>query len=695
MRKLSAVILITLLSCTLHAQSTKVELAGNVSDPSGLAVPGAEIRLVNTNTQSEQSATTGDDGRYHFLALQPGTYSITATKNGFSVLRREGVVLRVGDQISLDLPMMIGNVTESVNVTADAPLVQATRGTVSFVVEERKVVTLPLDGRNFVPLIALSPGVMLPPASTLPRINGSRPRVSEYIYDGISVLQPEPGQVAYFPVVDAIEEFRVETNSYSAEYGRSNGGVIMVNHKSGSNEFHGTLFEFFRNEALNARNLFATTGPKPRFRRNQYGFVFGGPIQKNKTFFFADYQGTNLQVGTPRTSTVPTTLQKQGVFSVPIFDPTTTRQTSSGFVRDQFLNNTIPLTRIDPAVQTLLSRYPAPNVFAANGQEATSNNFVRVANETTDQQQFGLRVDHNLKSNQRIFGRYEFLRDDSRPSTPLPDGSGLITTGFIGDTLTRADSFAAEHSWTLSSNKVNQFRFGYTRRGFHRDAMRTGQPASQASGIPNIPTSAFSDTLPTFDVVGFQQLGPTANGNAEFTTSVTQFVDNLSWLRGRHSMKMGVDLRIEHLDVLQPPSPTGSFQFNNILTSNLTATGTTVTGTGNAFASFLLGQVQTFSIDVQPAKLKPRAKIAEFFFQDDFKATSRLALNLGVRYTLNFPSTVVDDQGAVFNLETQTTRLPWTGRAIARCAKSGEAELRSENRSGLQNHRQLHRSLRV
>ena len=156
---------------------------------------------------------------------------------------------------------------------------------------------------------------------------------------------------------------------------------------------------------------------------------------------------------------------------------------------------------------------------------------------------------------------------------------------------------------------------------FNRDSLRTGQPASQASGIPNIPASSFSDTLPTFDVVGFQQLGPTANGNAEFTTSVTQFVDNLSWLRGRHSMKMGADLRIEHLDVLQPPSPTGSFQFTNILTSNLSATGTPVTGTGNAFASFLLGQVQTFSIDVQPANLKPRAKIAEFFFQDDFKAT--------------------------------------------------------------------------
>ena len=187
----------------------------------------------------------------------------------------------------------------------------------------------------------------------MPRINGSRPRISEYIYDGISVLQPEPGQVAYFPVVDAIEEFRVETNSYSAEYGRSNGGVIMVNHKSGSNEFHGTIFEFFRNEALNARNLFATTGPKPRFRRNQYGFVLGGPIQRNKTFFFVDYQGTRLQTGTARTSTVPTTLQRKESRLRSLI-PATTRQTSSGFVRDRFLNDTIPLDRIDPAARAVV-----------------------------------------------------------------------------------------------------------------------------------------------------------------------------------------------------------------------------------------------------------------------------------------------------------------------------------------------------
>ena len=643
-------LLLLLLSGAL--QSTKAELSGIVQDPSGLPVPEAAVRIANARTEAELKTLSGADGSYRFVALPSGVYEITVTKPGFSALKRTGIGLRVGDHLDVDLKLTVGNVDQFVEVSAAAPLLQSSRGTVSYVADQQRVVTLPLDGRNFIPLIALSPGVMLPPNSTLPRINGSRPRVSEYIYDGISVLQPEPGQVAYFPVVDAIEEFRVETNSYSAEYGRSNGGVIMVNQKSGTNQWHGSLFEFFRNEALNARNVFATTGPKPRFRRNQYGFVLGGPVRKNRTFFFVDWQGTRLQTGAVRTSTVPTSLQRAGIFSQPVFDPLTTRRTNAGFSRDAFSNNTIPLDRFDPAARTALERYPLPNVFTA-AREATANNYVRVGNETTAQDQFDGRIDHNFTGAHRVFLRYAYLRDNSHPIPPLPDGSGNLTAGVVGDTLTRADSVAAEHNWTLSGNKVNQLRFGYTRRGFNRRSFRTGVAASQVSGIPNIPISSFSDTLPTFDVVGFQQIGPPSNGNADFTTSVTQIVDNLSWFRGRHSMKMGTDIRIEHLDILQPPSPTGLFQFTNILTSGLSSAGTPTANTGSSFASFLLGQVQNFSIDVQPDILKPRARIAEFFYQDDVRATNRLSLNLGVRYTLNFPSTVVDDRGAVFNLQTQ------------------------------------------
>ena len=654
------VALILLVSSLAFAQSTRVELFGVIKDPAGLPVPGASVELKNLSTGNTSTAMTAADGIYRFVAILPGDYELTVRKEGFSMLRRAGLTLRVSDQVALDLTMIVGNIAQAVEVHDAAPALQSARGTVSFTVEREKVATLPLDGRNFIPLIALSPGVMLPPQSTLPRINGSRPRTSEYIYDGISVLQPEPGQVAYFPVIDAIQEFRVEANSYSAEYGRSNGGVIMVNHKAGSNAFHGSVFEFLRNEALNARNVLIPRGPKPRFRRNQYGFVFGGPIQEDKTFFFADYQGTRLQVGTPRTSTVPTSLQRQGIFTQPIFDPATTTVVGGVYSRTAFAANTIPAVRWDPVAAALIARYPKPNVFTASGAEATANNYTRVADEDTAQDQAGIRIDRVLSSRQKLFGRYEYLHDHSTPSTPFLGGDGNITTGITGDTGTDAHSLMLEHAWTLSPRWVNQLRFGYTRRGFNRESMRVTTAASAATGIPNIPESAFTNTFPTFDIVGFQQLGPVSNGNADFSTSMTQFIDNLSWLRGRQSIKMGTDIRIEHLDILQPPSPTGSFQFTNILTSGLSATGTPTANTGNAVASFLLGQVQTFSIDVQRETLKPRAKIAEFFFQDDVRASSRLSFNVGVRYTLNFPSTVEDDRGAVFNLDTQ--KLDYLGK---------------------------------
>ncbi|MGH9627363.1 MAG: TonB-dependent receptor domain-containing protein, partial [Bryobacteraceae bacterium] len=436
-------------------------------------------------------------------------------------------------------------------------------------------------------------------------------------------------------------------------YGRANGGVIMVNQKSGGNEFHGTLFEFFRNEALNARNLFAPAGPRPRFRRNQYGFVLGGPIQRNRLFFFLDWQGTRLETGTVRISTVPTSAQRQGRFSNLIYDPATTQAAETGYIRSPFPNNIIPAACLDAATLRILDRYPAPNVFTAGGAEAGANNYRRVGNEDASQDQFDARLDRYVGSRHRFFGRYAYLRDFSRPVTPLPEGSGNITAGVVGDTHTRADSIAAEHNWSIAANRANQIRFGYTRRGFNRSSLRTGQPASQISGIPNIPISAFSDTLPTYDVAGFQLLGPPSNGNADFTTSVTQFIDNFTWVAGGNSLKFGTDIRRQTLDILQPPSPTGNFQFTSVLTAGLTPAGTPLPDTGNSAASFLLGQVQQFQIDIQQEVLAPRATIAEFYIQDDFRANRRLTLNLGVRYTLNFPSTVVDDRGAVFNLQTQ------------------------------------------
>ena len=593
------------LACAALTACSAQEIHGILRDPAGSPLAGATVRLSNPNLRIAYQQTSAADGAFHFVTLPAGDYELAASLSGFAPLSRTGISLRLGDRLALDLTLPLGDLPQSLQVSADVPLLAQSSGAVTFSLDPRRIVNLPIDGRNFVPLIALSPGVTLPPGSTFPRINGSRPRVSEYLYDGISVLQPEPGQVAYFPVIDAIDEFRLEANAYSAEYGRANGGIILINHKSGTNQFHGSLFEFFRHERLNARNFFANPAePQPRFRRNQYGFIFGGPLRRNRTFFFTDWQGTRQQTGVVRISTIPTLPQRAGQFSTPILDPLNNRQAFPG--------NSIPASRFDPAALALLARYPLPT------SSTTANNYRRTGNETASPDQFDFRLDHYLGSAHRFFTRYAFLRDFSQPLPPLPDGSGALTAGLIGDTRTRAGSLAAEYSWTRSASQANQFRFGHTHRGFRRRSLE----------------------LPIYELTGYQQLGPAANSRADFTTSVTQILDHYSVFHGPHRLKLGADVRLERLDVLQPAAPLGLFQFSPILT-------------GNSISSFLLGQVQQFQIDLQEETLRPRARIAEFFLQDDLRLSSRLSLNLGVRYTLNFPSTVRNNRGAVFNLHSQ------------------------------------------
>src|SRR5579883_433668 len=304
-----------LLPASVIAQGGRAELFGVVRDSSGLAVPGASVQAEDQGTMARYSGTSNERGEYHLVGLPAGNYVLTVERPGFRIYRQSGITLRLATRTAIDIPLEVGQTSQTVEVTASAPALETASGEVSMNMDEKKVTTLPLDGRNFVPLVTMAPGVALPGGgSVLPRINGSRPRTNEYTYDGISVLQPEPGQVVYYPIIDGIAEFKLNVNAYSPEYGRSNGGTIMVAGKSGTNQFHGSAFEFFRNEALNARNFFAQPGPKPEFRRNIYGGTFGGPIQANKTFFFGDWQGTRLRTGVTRFSVVPTLAQRQGIF---------------------------------------------------------------------------------------------------------------------------------------------------------------------------------------------------------------------------------------------------------------------------------------------------------------------------------------------------------------------------------------------
>jgi len=629
----------------LAAQLGGGTITGTVRDQGGAVVPGATVTLTDQMRQTIRTSATTAAGVYAFNGLLPSTYDLRIELSGFRPVVRQGIRVETGTTVRVDAALRVGDLAEAITVSGEASTLRTASAGLGQVVTREKIVDLPLNGRTFITLASLAAGVALPPASQLPRINGGRPRTNEYLFDGISVLQPEPGQVAFFPVLDAIQEFKIESNSPPAEFGRFNGGVVNLTTKSGSNQLHGNGFEFLRNEALNARNYFSSTVPdKPLFRRNQYGGTLGGPLLQNHTFFFVDYQGQRQTIGRTVISTVPTSLQRQGMFTeaiggrVPqIFDPTTGASS-----RTPFADNRIPDGRMDPIAVALLQRYPSPT------SSGTANNYRRTDNEVDDQDQFDIRVDHRFGRRDQAFARVSYFRDGFVPVTPLPEGSG-ITTGTLGLQDTTAWATATNYQHTFSDRWLNELRVGDTRRAVARTAAQLATAAGAALNIPGIPSTAqFPNTLPTFQISGYQQLGSPANTASDFSTSVTEVGDSLSWLKGRHSIKMGADLRWERLNVVQPPSPTGLFTFTNLFSDQ-----PGVANTGTPLASFLLGQVQTFSIDLQQQQIRNRAHVEEYFIQDEWKVSSNWTLTPGVRYTLNFPSTEENNQAAVFNLQTQ------------------------------------------
>jgi len=645
------------------AQSGSGDLAGSVTDANGAGVNGAKITVSSQDAAGVAVSTESTEaGDYAIASLRPGVYTVRVTAPGFVTLNRAGVSIRTGQRERVDLRLQAGAADQVVNVTADASLLQTESGALSTVIGSQSIVALPLNGRNMISLTTLAPGVSLPPGTLLPRINGGRPRTNEYLYDGVSALQPEPGQVAFFPIIDDINEFAIMSNGVSAEFGRFNGGVVNLTTKAGTSSFHGEVYEFLRNEALNARNYFTpTTSTKPLFRRNQHGAALSGPVLPHRLFFFTDYQGTDQAVGVVRTSTVPTLAQRgrpdangnptTGFNFGPtkIYDPATTVQSGSSFSRMEFPNDTIPVNRIDPAVLALLARYPLPTSSAA------TNNYVRVGNDVDHQNQFDIRLDAQLSERDHGFARYTYFHDVEEPVTPLPDGSGVIsgttlsTGNVIGLSRTLGQQYVANETHNFNARTVNEARFGYTRRALGRSGVVLPGSASDILGIPGIPSNAaFNSALPVFAIAGLTQLGQSPSTFSNFSTNVTQVFDMVTRVQGRHAIKAGVDLRWEHLDAVQPPNPTGNFNFSTLFTNQ-----SGVTNSGNSLASFLLGQVNTFSIDLQRSTIRPRAHIAEFFVQDDWKATPRLTVNAGMRWTLNFPSTEAHNQGAVFNLQTQ------------------------------------------
>ena len=653
-------VLLLLSAAHVHAQVAG-EIKGRVVDPSGAGVVGAQVVSVEMRTGERYTSASGTDGYFDFASLSPGRYQLIVSMPGFEHLTREGLTLAVGQTLGIDLTLAVGAESQRVTVDADAPILQNQTSDIQFTVPPRTIEAIPLNSRNFIQLTALAPGVELPPGSLLPRINGGRPRTNEYLYDGISALQPEPGQVAFFPILDSIQEFTVESDNVGAEFGRFNGGVVNLATRSGTNDLHGSLFEYLRNEDLNARSYFAPTAAtgqarKPEYRRNLYGGTVGLPLRRDRLFFFGDYQGIKQLIGVTRLSTVPTLAQRAGNFgATTIYNPATTRSTANGrIVRTPFAGNIVPVASFDPAAVALLARIPLPDLPGA------ANNYTRTANDSDHQNQFDTRLDVAFGTRDHAFARYTYYNEVETPVTPFADGSGAITGSVLGTGNVAGPSnvlgqqAVLNETHTFTADLANDARLGYTRRANYQSGAALPATASSALGIPGIPANAaFNNALPLFTFAGFAQLGSSASTFAQYQTGVWEFVDTLLLTRGKHDLRIGADLRWFQLNAVAPPNPTGSFAFTTTGTDSQPATGSASVTGGNSFASFLLGQVDTFSIDLQTSILRPRDHLQEYFIQDDWRVTPKLTANLGLRWTFNNPSTEKNNQGAIFNTSTQ------------------------------------------
>lgn len=632
------------------------EISGRVVDSSGAGVPRAQLQAIETRTGQVYRYATDSSGYFAFANLISGRYTLEVSATGFAPLVREGLTLSVGQTLGVNLSLAPGGAHETVTVSGDAPQLQTQTSDIQSTVPQRHIEALPLNARNFIQLTTLASGVELPPGTLLPRINGGRPRTNEYLYDGISALQPEPGQVAFFPIVDSIQEFTVESDNVSAEFGRFNGGVVNLSTRSGTNTIHGSLFQYLRNEDLNARNYFAPAGRKPEYRRNLYGGTLGLPLLKDRLFVFGDYQGIKQLVGITRISTVPTVEMRGGNFNgiSTIYDPATTSSVNGRYVRSAFANDTVPTASFDPAAAALLTRIPLPNL------PGTANNYTRTANDADHQNQFDTRLDLGLGTRDHAFARYTYFNEVENPVTPFPDGSGAITGSVLGtgnvagptNILGQQAVLNETHAFTVHLS--NDLRLGYTRRANYQSGAALDQTASAALAIPGIPTNAaFNNALPLFTFTGFQQLGSSASVFSQYQTGVWELVDEVLFTRGKHDLRVGGDVRWYQLNAVSPPNPTGSFAFTTTGTDTQGTGGSASATGGNSFASFLLGQVDTFSIDLQTSTLRPRDHLQEYFVQDNWRVTPRLTANLGLRWTFNNPSTEKNNQGAIFNLNTQ------------------------------------------
>ena len=658
------------LAFTLQAQVDTGTILGTVTDATGAVIPAAKVTIRNEGTSITQSTTTSASGTYVFTPLRIGTYTVEVEKEGFKRQRRAGLELNIQQQLVADVALSVGEVSSEVEVTAAAPVLQTENGSVGQVVGAQAINDLPLNGRNYTFLARLVPGATAgqPEGRGLNAngwftANGTRPAQNNYMLDGIDNNTNDVdflSGAAYVvkPPIDAIGEFKLQTNSFSAEFGRAGGAVLNATLKSGTNEIHGSAWEFLRNDKLDATDFFLNSAgqPKGAFKRNQFGATAGGPAIKNKTFWFVDYEGTRIRQEVPETgNSVPTaseiasgytnfsdliTLQSGSLTDAlgrtyplgTIFDPSTTRSIGNGnYVRDPFPGNIIPASRLDPNAVKLLSLFPAPT------QPGLYNNFNVNRGSTTDVNAFDVRGDQYFTSKDQMFARYSWSNSPSvipGPFTGYADGGGFND----GNQSIGTMGAALSYTHTFSPTLINEARIG-----FNRERTTRTQPYGDNTtnipgqfGIQGILQTAGNGGLPYLGIGGLSQLGSSEWLVSDRFSNTVQFTENLTKIYRSHTFKGGFEAQEIYFPWIAPPYSRGGFDFNGEFTSipNLTDGST-------ARAQFLLLPSQTAngmlggSDGVNASNFGGVAAQRSYrgaFIQDDWKISRKLTLNLGVRW---------------------------------------------------------------
>jgi hypothetical protein len=661
------------LSLYAIAQTTTGSIVGSVTDATGAVVPSAAVTVTNIDTGISTKTTSDTTGNYVATTLREGHYRVTVEAAGFRRSEQTGLTLNVQDRLGVNVVLEVGQLADTIEVNSTAPALQTDTSYLGQVVNSQQIVDLPLNGRFFTRLAVLTSGATpTAPGARDERtggfsVNGVRPYQNSYLLDGIdnnSLSEDLTNEASFVvgPPPDAIAEFRVQTNSMSAEFGRSGGAVMNVTIKSGTNQLHGSVYEFLRNSSLDAKNFFdPATGPTPPFKQNQFGAALGGPLMlpkysgKNRTFFFADYQGTRIRTAHTFFATVAPTPWRTGNFSgfSTVFDPDTTVVQDGQVIRQPFAGNQIPVSRFDPASAKLIAAMTAPNLPGSVSLTGVANNYLSnpVEPDTTDQGD--VRVDHRLSDKDSFFGRFSMSDQSLSPPAALPPplSAAAFSSGDWTNN-TRQGMFSETH--IFSSRVVNEFRAGYTRLRTERLQFNSGDNLSAQFGIPGVPFGPNNGGLPRFSVSGLTNFGSATYQPTREFENLFDFIETLSVVRGRHTLKFGAEWKPQvNFSILQPPTPRGSLSFNGNSTRDANNRGTT----GLGFADFALGKLSNASL---ASFINDTFQQPGYFFymQDDFKVNSRLTLNLGVRYEFVSMPRERRDGEANYNIATGMLDLP-------------------------------------